>query len=422
MAQNMTAEQEARLDLATGLSPKVAQVAAEVASRNIGREAIVHCTMLSLVAGHPAFFLGPPGINKTGTVQSLSRAIAGASFYDALIPTVVSPEQLLVEETTIEEAVSAGGVKSIRTRDRLGRAAAAHIVFADEIWKGEPRVLQTLLDLSKGDGVRHEGQMVATPLLSFVAASNELPDPEGNLGAMWSRMTIRAVVNPLDRAGKKSLFGARLARDRGTAPATPVSLALAEIELLREARAFVEVGSKIQDTILDLAEGLFQDSAEEWSWLWNDDRRMGRVIDVLQASALLDGRAQVNTQDLRVLEYLFWDTVEQIPHIRGKLAPLVRTPLSDAREQFEALQAPGGAFHAVMQDGNRLKLAQGLTQIEGLECLLEQLEAEAGAVEKPQIAVLCKRLGVMKKQFVAKATNTPLVLSEEECKYADGNP
>jgi len=393
------------LDLAIGLAPKVASVSADVASRNIGRESIVRCTMLSLVSGHPAFFLGSPGINKTGTVQSLARAIAGASFYDALIPTIVSPEQLLVEETTIEEAVTAEGVKSIRTRDRLGRAAAAHIVFADEIWKGEGRVLQTLLDLSKGDGIRHEGKMVETPLLSFVAASNELPDPEGNLGAMWSRMTIRAVVNPLDRAGKKKFFSARLDRTRGNAGA-PAQLTLTEIELLREARPHVGVSDKVQETILDFVESLLQDSQEDWEWLWADDRRLGRVIDVLQASALLAGRTEVNTQDLRVLEYLFWDTPEQIPLVRAKLAPLVRTPLSDAQEQFEALQAPGGPYADTMERGGTAKLTQGLAQIEELEGDLKRLEAEADMTEKSQITALREQLAEMKQDFVATATGT----------------
>ena len=309
-----------------------------------------------------------------------------------------------MEETTIEEAVDANGVKSIRTRDRLGRAASAHIVFADEIWKGEGRVLQTLLDLSKGDGIRHEGQMVATPLLSFVAASNELPDPEGNLGAMWSRMTIRAVVSSLDRAGKKSLFGARLARDRGMASASPAQLTLAEVELLREVRPLIGVSDQIQDTVLDLVESLLQDSQEEWAWLWADDRRLGRVIDVLQAAALLAGRIEVNTQDLRVLEYLLWDTPEQIPLVRAKLAPLVRTPLSDAQEQFEALQAPGGPYADTMERGGTAKLTQGLAQIEELEGDLKRLEAEADAAEKPQITVLRKQLAEMKQDFVDKAT------------------
>lgn len=392
------------LELATGLAPKVARVAAAVASRNIGRESIVRCTLLSLVAGHPAFFLGPPGINKTGTVQSLARAIAGASFYDALIPTIVSPEQLLVEETTIEEAVSAEGVKSIRTRDRLGRAASAHLVFADEIWKGEGRVIQTLLDLMKGDGIRHEGRMVETPLLSFVAASNELPDPEGNLGAAWSRMTIRAVVGHLDRSGKKALFGARLARDRGAVSTAPVQLTLEEVELLREARPLVGVSDGIQDAVLDIVESLLQDSKEDWEWLWADDRRMGRVIDVLQASALIAGRTEVGKQDLRVLEYLFWDTPEQIPLVRAKLAPLVRTPLSDAQEQFEALQAPGGPYADTMDRGGTSKLSQGLAQIEELERELKKLEGEAGAAEKPQIAGLREQLEEMKQDFVARAT------------------
>ena len=68
------------LDTALALAPKVANVAADVAVRNIGREALIRATLLSLVSGRPAFFLGSPGINKTGTVQDVARNIDGAVF------------------------------------------------------------------------------------------------------------------------------------------------------------------------------------------------------------------------------------------------------------------------------------------------------------------------------------------------------
>lgn len=378
------------LDAALALAPKVANVAADVVARNIGREALIRTTFLSLVSGRPAFFLGSPGINKTGTVQDMSRSIDGAVFYDALMPTIVSVEQLLVEKTSIEESTDANGIKSIRTRDTLGRAAAAHILFADEIWKAEPRVLQTLLDLSKGDGVRHEGRMMKTPLLAFVAASNELPDPEGNLGAMWSRMTIRAVVNSLDRAGKKSLVAARINRARGTASA-PAKLTLEDIEWLREGRPLVEVSNDIVEIVLDLYQQLLDEDTAGFDWLWKDDRRFGRVFDVLQASALLDGRGKVGKSDLKALELLLWDTPEQIPTIKAKIAPLTRTPLSDAQEVIDTLLAPSGTV-AEAKAGDKNKLVPAITQFEEAERELERLSNESSGDERAAILALRKQL------------------------------
>lgn len=390
------------LDLATGLAPKVASMSADVASRNIGRESIVRATMLATIAGHPAFFLGSPGINKTGTVKDLSRVISGSVYYGALMPTITSFEGLFVEQTSIEESVGADGCKSIRTRDQIGRAADAHFFFADEIWKGEPRVLQTVLDFANGDAIRHEGRDYKTPLLAFLAASNELPDPEGNLGAMWSRMTIRLVVNPLDRGGKTKLVAARLNRDRGTNASAPAQLSLVEVETLREARPHVEVPADIIETVLGVYEELLRDDAAGFDWLWNDDRRFGRVFDVLQASALLDGRAKVGSADLRVLEYLLWDTPEQIPVVKAKIAPLVRTPLGDAQEQVDALFAPGGTVELGMND--RSKLVPALSQFEQTEKDLARLEGEASGNEKTAIGNLRKEVAQKKADFVAHAT------------------
>src|SRR3989338_11244980 len=321
------------LQKAVALAAKVQSITLEVLARHIQRGDVVKATWLSLVSGRPAFFLGSPGVDKTGTIQSLVKRIANAVFYDALMPTIVSVEQLLVESTSIEELPTENGGRQIRTSDKLGRAAAAHLVFADEIWKAEPRVLQTLIDLSKGDGVRHEGSMVKTPLLAFLAASNELPDPEGNLGAVWSRMTLRVVVNPLDRAGKAALVKARLARDRQSGAASDVAeLTLGDVEMLRRARPHIEVPDDIVNAALDILQELENDKSADFSWAWADDRRFGRLFDIMQAKALLDGRKAVAKQDLGVLEWLLWDTPEQIPAAKAKVAPYCRTPLLDAEE------------------------------------------------------------------------------------------
>lgn len=386
-----------------GLAAKIQAISKDVLSRHIGRADIVRATWLALLSKRPAFFLGSPGVDKTGTVQEMAKRIEGCRFFDTLMPTVVSVEQLLVESTSIEETPAEGGGRTIRTRDQLGRAADAHIFFADEIWKAEPRVLQTTIDLAKGDGVRHEGQMRRTPLMAFLAASNELPDSEGNLGAIWSRMTIRVVVSPLDRAGKQALAAARLRRDR--APKTEASqaarLTLAEVEELRAARAHVEVPKEIVSIVLDIYEDLTKNSAADFQWLWNDDRRFGRVFDILQANALLDGRTRVTKADLAVLEWLLWDTPEQIATVRAKIAPFCRTPAVDAQELVDALLSPTGVVMAVI-NGDRAKSVQALTQCESAANELARLKGEAGtdAAMVAAIEQLAQQVAATKQKVV----------------------
>jgi len=379
---------------ALALSPKIQGVAGEVLARHIGREDVVHATLLALVAGRPAFFLGPPGVDKTGTVESVVKKIAGAVFYDALMPTIISAEQLLVESTSIEETPTAEGGKAIRVRDTIGRAAKAHVLFADEIWKSEPRVLQPLLDLARGGEVRHEGETVITPLLAFLAASNELPDEEGNLGALWSRMTIRVNVSPLSRAGKAKMVAARLKRGRAQAAQAQEEvssqLTLEEIKLLREARRLVKVPDEIVECVLDILQEL-TDNGSDFDWAWADDRRFGRLFDVLQAEALLAGRATVAKSDLWVLEWLLWNTPEQQAEVRAKVAPYCRTPLTEAQELVDALLAPGGAVAGLLA-GDRTKLTQAVQQLDDCAREIARLKGEADAVMAQVIGELEAKL------------------------------
>lgn len=390
---------------ALALGQKIRAISLAVLARHIQRESVVKATWLALVSGRPAFFLGDPGVDKTGTIQAMVKWIVGAEFYDALMPTIVSVEQLLVESTSIIEEPTADGGKSIRTSDKLGRAAAAHAIFADEIWKSEPRVLQTLLDLAKGDGVRHEGQMVATPLLAFLAASNELPSLEDNLGAIWSRMTIRVEVVPLDRTGKTQLVKARLSRDRKVADQSePERLTLSEVKALREARPHVEVPDEIVEIVLDLIQQLADEG--DFGWAWADDRRFGRIFDVMQANALLDGRGTVAKQDLAVLEWLLWNEPGQIAAVKAKIAPFVRTPLSEAQEMVDALLSPSGAVEQAIMTAKPQQGVPALTQCKEATAELQRLVGEAEAGEATQIETLLAQIAAKQAAVIAAITGT----------------
>lgn len=369
------------------LVQKIGAITKEVLTSHIGRGDVVKATWLALVSGRPAFFLGTPGVDKTGVVRAMANRISGCVFYDALMPMITSPEQLLVEKTSIKETTASDGGKEISTSDMLGRAAVAHIFFGDEVWKAEPRVLNTTLDLEKGDGIRHEGRMIQTPLLASLSASNELPDQDGNLGAAWSRKTIRVKVESLDRAGKEAFAKARLNASLNVNP-TPSELTLAEVEELRLFRKSVAVSDEIVGIVLDIYQELANDASGAFAWLWADDRRFGRVFDVLQANALLSGRDKVCKPDLAVLEWLLWDTPEQIAAVKTKIAPYIKTPLTDAQELVDSLLSPSGVVTVVL-GGNRGKGVEALTQCEsaGTEIMRLLSEASDDAMRQAIIAL-----------------------------------
>ena len=244
-----------------------------------------------------------------------------------------------------------------------------------------------------------------TPLLSFLAASNELPDPEGNLGAIWSRMTIRVQVDPLNRAGKKSLVQARLARDRSDGITTMIDqLTLADIEVLRKARPDVKVSDEIVEIVLDILQELVDDESSDFQWAWDDDRRFGRIFDVMQANALLNGRDMVNKSDLSVLEWLLWDTPEQIPVVKAKILSYCRTVLSEAQEMVDALLSPSGTVKAVLE-GDRSKGVNALTQCESTEKELQRLKNEAETTAmKSEVEDLISQVNSTKEDVIAVVT------------------
>lgn len=398
------------LEKAIALAPKVREISDEVLKEHVQRQEMVAATWLAIVAGRPAFFLGTPGVDKTGTVKTMMHRIAGAVYHDELMPTIASGAQLLVESTSLREIPEADGGKSIMTVDKVGRAANAHIFFADEVWKTEEGALKVLFDLFNLDDIRWEGQRVRNNLMTFLAASNELPDPEGKLYALWSRMTIRVVVNPLDRGGKKALVASRLKRYRGAANGTATSpaakLSLADVELLRKARPFVEVSNDIVEIVLDILQELVEDTTQDFKWAWADDRRFGRIFDVMQANALLNGRTKVTKADLAILEWLLWDTPEQITVVKAKIAPYTRTALTEAQELVDSLLAPGGTIQLVTT-GNRAKGVEALTQCESTEAELKRLQDEASDDTMRQtIAALANQVEMAKNDVIGIVTGT----------------
>lgn len=363
------------------LAPSVRQITDEVLVRNIGRQDLIKGIWTALIAKHPVFALGSTGVNKTGTIRQMAERISGAVFDERLIPGVRSAADLFVASTTIRERELPDGSKETALNETLGRAADAHVFFGDEFFKDEDHpVLNALIDFALEGVVRHEGGLYHTPLMLFVAAGNETPDPQGKLAAVWSRMTLRLVVAPLARNQKKALVASRTSRYQeaavGAQEAQKTLLTIADVEILQKARPFVVVPEAILDTVLDICDALANRSDADFSNVLQDDRRFGRIFDCMQAQALMAGRDAVTLAELGVLKWMLWDDESQIPVLSEVLVPYTRTPLTEAHELINALLSPTGALEAA-KSGNIQKTVEALTQARAAMEQFGQLKTEA---------------------------------------------
>ncbi len=389
------------LKRAGALAPAIAATTAAVLMNFIKRDEIVRAVWLALVSDSAAFFLGAPGVAKTATVQAMVKLIDGCSFYEVLMPGVVSADQLFVEATSIKEQTLPDGSKVITVEQKLGRAAKCNVFFGDEIWKTEEAVLNPVLDLARVDGVRHEGAFHDTPIMAFLAASNELPEEGSKLTALWSRMIIRVNVRGLDAAGRKAMVASRLRQARVQSAAASNGsphLSIEDLELLQAARPYVELPADIIELALMIIDELVKKDASAFGWLAEDDRRFGFMCDVLQAAALLDGRTVVAKPDITALEMMLWNTPDQIGVIKSVLRPYTRTPLSEAREAIDTLLAAGGAVEVAFKGGDSSKVTAALRQCGELRSqTFPQLRAQAVGEE----AVAIDRLIAAMAAFIA---------------------
>jgi len=261
----------------------------------VERDTAVRLALLAALAGEHLLLIGPPGTAKSLVARRLGLAFADAKRFERLLTRFTVPEELF-GPLSIKQLEQDRYVRQIE-----GYLPSAHVAFLDEIFKANSAILNALLTLLNERDFDNGTERIRTPLIAVVGASNELPEGD-ELAALSDRFLLKLHVGPVSDAGF-----ARLLDVQGGDPHVKSELALrhSDLEDFRRGMEKVEVPADVKALLVSMRTWLAEQQ------ITVSDRRFGKMVRLLKASAHSHGRAVVSIWDCWLLQHCVWARPEQ---------------------------------------------------------------------------------------------------------------
>lgn len=265
----------------------------------VERQDIVYGLLTALIARQHLLLIGSPGTAKSAILVELARCITGAAYFQRLLTKFSTPEEIF-------GPVSLKGLEQdIYQRNTKDKLPEAHIGFVDEIFKANSAILNTLLTLINERIFENNGHLIQAPLMSLFGASNEYPEEDENLAALYDRFLLRYEVGPIMEA---MAFAAMLT---SKAPTQRPQITLTELQQLQDSARMVQITQDIIDALVFLRKDLIEKN------IIPSDRRWKQSLSLIQARAVINGRNIADISDMEILKDCLWETPDQKDTVAG---------------------------------------------------------------------------------------------------------
>ena len=297
-----------------------------VSDAYVGREPTVRALARAALTGEHVLLLGPPGTAKS----ALTRDFVGlfkAEMFALLLGSFTPPEEIF-------GPLDIGALQQGRmSRLTAGYLPTASFSFLDEIFKANGGLLNSCLTALNERKLRLDGQEMDIPLISCVGASNELPNEDDNLGALYDRFAARIWISDSTALELREILD-----DRPTPPSGVITLA--QLAQCQQEAAQVVVPGEMKDLMIKLRQTLAESNIKASA------RRWRALLKVLKAEAWLDGEPEVNEDHFGALMFSLGDDPEKdyatVREACDKLGSPLLGDVEDLRETLtEAMTTRG---------------------------------------------------------------------------------
>ena len=351
---------------------------------------VVDLSVVALLGRVHLCLLGKPGAAKSKVTTEITKRITGSKIFIRLLTKTSTPEELF-------GPIMLSGLRNDRyVRNTQGYLPEAHVGFADEVFKANSAILNSLLTLMNEREFDNDGKRSKCPLITLFGASNELPQEEG-LNAMWDRFVLRTVVDYMaDEGSYKALFASRATQ--ASMPAPTAFVALETLQAAQEEVAKVALPDTVVERLLVLRRELMKAKVEVSPRRWSDS------IPVLQARAWLSGRDTIVEDDLLVLEHVLWANMEQRTAVRKVVNQVINPEREQALALYDTASSAWREFEALPAEQQSARAGEFGPKIRGAGEKLKALVNKLTESDRP-VGDLPAKLEVLRswhKQMVEK--------------------
>ncbi|MEK5148379.1 AAA family ATPase [Psychrobacillus sp. FSL K6-4615] len=310
---------------------KLEEIRQALNSKFFERENEVEGILVALLSRQHMLMIGPAGTAKSALSSELSKIIEGSAYFQWLLTKFSTPEEVF-------GPLSLKGLEQgVYQRIITSKMPEANIVFLDEIFKANSAILNSLLTLINERLFYNNGSPVQVPLMSVIGASNEYPEEEEGLDALFDRFLLRFEI---DFIADETNFVSMLKAAEKT-----IQMPFMTLEELLHLQ-FLTDRVVIPDEVYKALSKIRVELRDEG--IRPSDRRFKQSLSVLQAKAMINQRQAVQMDDIAILENVLWEKVEQ----KDVVSYIIRNHAHDVITQtlYSLQNEANEVFYSILQD------------------------------------------------------------------------